>query len=203
MSPSGRPRQRLGEEQRRTQITSATIAVVAEHGYEGTSLARIAAHAGISKGLISHYFADKDELLEHTVTVTVATIRETIASQLDLLAPVPDVIRVAIHKAAALRTTHRAELMALNQIARNLRSPDGTPRISLAHYEETHQRQQELFERGQAEGSLRPLDARVMAVTYQGAIDTMLGYAEVHPDMDLDHYAAELADLLLAGFAQR
>jgi len=107
-SPPAKPRQRLGEDQRREQIIRATIAVVADHGYDNASLARIAGRAGISKGLISHYFADKGELMANTFNVTTANIRDTIAAQLDLSAPVPDVIRAAIRRAAALNSTHRS-----------------------------------------------------------------------------------------------
>jgi AcrR family transcriptional regulator len=195
----GRVRQRLGEDERREQIIGATVAAVAEHGYDGASLARIAEHAQISKGLISHYFTDKDDLMAQAVMVTVVKIRDLIVAQLDLSAPVPEVIRAAIRGAAALHRTHRAELTAIDQIVRNLRTPDGSRRLSLADYEETYQGQQALFERGQAEGSLRPFDTRVMAVTYQGAIDMMLGYAETYPATDLDRYADSLADILLSG----
>jgi hypothetical protein len=39
---------------------------------------------------------------------------------------------------------------------------------------------------------------RIMAVTYQGAVDTMLAYLDSHPETDRDAYADALADLLLA-----
>ena len=38
-----------------------------------------------------------------------------------------------------------------------------------------------------------------MAVTYQGAVDTMLTYLAAHPDANGDDYARSLADLLLNG----
>lgn len=202
MIPEERParvRRRLGERERREQIIRATVAAVAEHGYDGVSMGRIAERAGISKGLISHYFADKDDLMEQTVTTTVAAIRDEVAAALDLSAPVPRVIRAAIRRAAALNVTHREELRALTQIIHNLRGPDGGHRLSLADYEETYLAQQTLFRRGQAEGSLRAFDTRVMAVTYQGAIDTMLSYADAYPETDLAGYADSLADILLAG----
>lgn len=194
-----RPRRRLGEDERRDQILRATVAVVAARGYDGASMVHIAERAEVSKGLISHYFAGKDDLMAQTVLVTSAAIRETVAAELDLSAPVPDVIRAAIRRVATLNVTHRDELTALNQITQNLRGPDGAPRFSLADYEETYQKQETLFARGQAQGSLRPFDTRIMAVTYQGALDTMLAYAEAHPGTDLEHHADALADILLAG----
>lgn len=60
----GRVRRRISEDERRTQIIRATIATVAEHGYDGVSLARIVDQAQVSKGLISHYFADRDAAID-------------------------------------------------------------------------------------------------------------------------------------------
>jgi betaine-aldehyde dehydrogenase len=53
-----------GEEARRVQLVEVTIDSLAEVGYVGTTLAEIARRAGVSPGLVSHYFGDKDGLLE-------------------------------------------------------------------------------------------------------------------------------------------
>jgi len=52
------------EEARRSQLIEVTIDSLAEVGYVGTTLAQIARRAGVSPGLVSHYFDDKDGLLE-------------------------------------------------------------------------------------------------------------------------------------------
>jgi betaine-aldehyde dehydrogenase len=52
------------EELRRTQLVEVTIDSLAELGFVGTTLAQIAARAGVSPGLVAHYFGDKDGLLE-------------------------------------------------------------------------------------------------------------------------------------------
>lgn len=70
-------------------------------------------------------------------------------------------------------------------------------RLNHTHYEETYQAQEKLFRRGQTEGSLRDFDTRVMAVTYQGAIDAMIGYFESHPGTDVGSYADSLSSLLI------
>ncbi|MYT28952.1 MULTISPECIES: TetR/AcrR family transcriptional regulator [unclassified Streptomyces] len=201
-SGSGARRQRLDEDQRRAQIITAAVEELADRGYDGLTLTRVAERAGVSKGLLWHYFAGKDDLMESTATATMETIRDRIANALDLTAPVPDIMRAALRRAAALNVTHRVELSALNSIVHNLRHPDGTPRLTFDAYEETYQAQESLFRRGQAEGTLRDFDTRVMAVTYQGAIDMMLGYLRNNPDVDPDDYAAKLADILLVGIQQ-
>jgi len=52
------------EESRRAQLIEVTIDSLAEVGYVGTTLAQIAGRAGVSAGLVAHYFGDKDGLLD-------------------------------------------------------------------------------------------------------------------------------------------
>jgi AcrR family transcriptional regulator len=189
------------EEVRRRQIMESTVAVVAEVGFAGASLAAIAQRAGLSKGLLSYHFRDKDDLMEQTALWTFASFEQAIVEGLDVGAPAPDLLRQIVQRVAAHGAGHRAERRALDQIIRNLRRPDGSPRFSLADYEPTYAAQEQLFLRGQREGTFRAFDPRVMAVTLQAAMDTMFGYADAHPDVDLEQYADQLADLLLAAVA--
>jgi betaine-aldehyde dehydrogenase len=52
------------EDARRRQLVEVTIDSLAELGYVGTTLAQIAGRAGVSPGLVAHYFGDKDGLLD-------------------------------------------------------------------------------------------------------------------------------------------
>ncbi|MGH2907918.1 MAG: TetR/AcrR family transcriptional regulator [Solirubrobacteraceae bacterium] len=196
--PGEHRRRRLSEEQRRTQIIRGCVDVLAGEGYRGASLARIARAAGVSKGLVSHYFSDRDTLMEQTAIATVAEVRQGVADAIDLTAEVPEVLRAAVRYASQLRRTHSRELRAVDQIVHNLRDPDGAPRLDLRAYEDTYVAQERLLRRGQAEGSLREFDTRVMAVTYQGAVDTMIAYLDAHPEVDATAYADALTELLLS-----
>jgi betaine-aldehyde dehydrogenase len=61
--PVASPRDEL-EESRRAQLIAVTIDSLAELGYVSSTLAQIAGRAGVSAGLVAHYFGDKDGLLE-------------------------------------------------------------------------------------------------------------------------------------------
>jgi AcrR family transcriptional regulator len=54
-------------EERRLQILDVALAEFAARGFYGTSVQDIARAAGISAGLMYHYFASKEDLLEATV----------------------------------------------------------------------------------------------------------------------------------------
>jgi betaine-aldehyde dehydrogenase len=59
-----RPPHLRGDEARRQQLIDVAIDCLADGGLAGGTLAQIAGRAGVSAGLISHYFGDKDGLLE-------------------------------------------------------------------------------------------------------------------------------------------
>lgn len=54
-------------EVRRAQLIDATLLTIGESGLANTTLALVARHAHISTGIVSHYFGDKDGLLEATM----------------------------------------------------------------------------------------------------------------------------------------
>jgi AcrR family transcriptional regulator len=58
----GVPRQ-VDHEQRRQKIAEALWRIVSTQGLEGVSLRNVATEAGISMGLVQHYFSSKDEML--------------------------------------------------------------------------------------------------------------------------------------------
>ncbi|WP_454684301.1 betaine-aldehyde dehydrogenase [Ancylobacter moscoviensis] len=60
-------RRREPEDVRRRQLIDATIESLAEIGFNASTLAQIARRAGVSPGLVAHYFGDKDGLLEATL----------------------------------------------------------------------------------------------------------------------------------------
>lgn len=50
-------------QERRTEILDAAAAMFAERGFDGTSISAIALKCGVSKALLYHYFASKEEIL--------------------------------------------------------------------------------------------------------------------------------------------
>lgn len=62
MEPARRVYRRESEETRRAALIAATQELVAEGGPEAATVRAIAARAGVTAGLIRHYFQSKDEL---------------------------------------------------------------------------------------------------------------------------------------------
>ncbi|MBL7255608.1 TetR/AcrR family transcriptional regulator [Paractinoplanes lichenicola] len=53
---------------RRQQVAEAVERLVASEGYDAVTVAKTAAAAGISVGLVQHYFPSKDDMLLHAFT---------------------------------------------------------------------------------------------------------------------------------------
>ncbi|WP_038361359.1 betaine-aldehyde dehydrogenase [Bosea sp. 117] len=75
-------RRREPEDVRRRQLIEATVDSLAEVGFNASTLAQIARRAGVSPGLVAHYFGDKDGLLEATLRHLAGRIARGTAARL-------------------------------------------------------------------------------------------------------------------------
>ncbi|MDT8856908.1 TetR/AcrR family transcriptional regulator [Paracoccaceae bacterium Fryx2] len=57
------PKQRQTGEARKTQLVVATLNSIRKHGWMNSTINTISEESGLSRGLISHYFDNKDDLL--------------------------------------------------------------------------------------------------------------------------------------------
>ena len=63
---------------RRQQLIEATMECVDEHGINGTTISKISKHAGVSNGVVHHYFHNKDDLLEATMRLMLEHLKQGI-----------------------------------------------------------------------------------------------------------------------------
>ncbi|RLM15807.1 transcriptional regulator BetI [Gibbsiella quercinecans] len=70
---------------RRQQLIEATLAAVNEVGMHDATIAQIARRAGVSNGIISHYFKDKNGLLEATMRYLISHLGEAVKLRLQAL----------------------------------------------------------------------------------------------------------------------
>ena len=60
---------------RKKQLIEATLHSIAEYGMQGTTINTISRSAGMSSGIISHYFGDKQGLIEAKVKYLLEQLR--------------------------------------------------------------------------------------------------------------------------------
>ena len=66
---------------RRRQLIQATMEAIDEVGLADTTVMRIAKRAGVSAGIISHYFGGKDGLLEATMRQILGDLGNAVTSR--------------------------------------------------------------------------------------------------------------------------
>ena len=49
---------------KRAAILAATLRLISKNGFHGTAMSKVAKEAGVSAGIIYHYFDSKDELMD-------------------------------------------------------------------------------------------------------------------------------------------
>lgn len=76
-----RPRTRI-EDLRRGELIAAAHRVFMEHGLSGLTTARICAAAGMSPGILSYYFAGKDEVLYAMVRMNNRALAQDVVARL-------------------------------------------------------------------------------------------------------------------------
>jgi len=92
----GAPNGRSADANRRLQLIEVTLASLAEVGAQGTTLAHIASQAGVSAGLVAHYFTDKEGLLEAAFRVLLAKHREQLRWRLTAARETSDRLKACV-----------------------------------------------------------------------------------------------------------
>lgn len=91
---------REGEEKRREDLIAAAIELVAEGGATAATVRAIAGRAGVTPGLIRHYFASKDELTQAAYRSVMEAMTQSAVQSLDVAVPDDPKARLAAFVAA-------------------------------------------------------------------------------------------------------
>ena len=196
-SPSGQRKDRTFiETARRAQIVAAAIDTIAELGYGQASLARIAATAGTSKGVIIYHFGSKDDLIRELVAELSAKGRAWMSPRLEAESTGAGMLRTYIEANMSFIRENRSHVAAVVEIALNARSADGSPLYDMPVRAEGAEALRQILVYFQGTGEFRAdFDPAVMAMTIRAALDAVPARLARDPGLDLGHYGRELADM--------
>lgn len=128
-----RPYRREAEEKRRDDLIGAAISLVAEGGAEAATVRAIADRAGVTPGLIRHYFTTKDELTQTAYRTVMDRMTQSAVAALDdapaddpvarltafvaanFRAPVLDPVNLAVWAAYMHRARNDPSMQAVHQ----------------------------------------------------------------------------------------
>ena len=174
MSSGGAPARAAGvAADKRRQILDAAVRVFARQGFYSCRVSDIADEAGVAYGLVYHYFASKDEVLDTLFlerwNVMLDLIREVDAE------PLP--VREKLGAIAAFiidSYRHDPDLMKVI-IVEVTRAANSFGQTHLGEIRAAYELISEIVTKAQQEGSIRPeIEARFAAMVFYGAIEQLL-----------------------------
>lgn len=196
------PNRTTAQEDKRRRLLDAAVRVFARKGYHASRVGDIAEEAGVAYGLLYHYFASKEEVLRAVFRETWRALIETIRS----VEEAGDPPREQLRKVAEilLRSWRRDPDLVRVLVLDVTRSQH--LRGEMDEIVESFAAIQEIVERGQADGSIRPdLDARLASYVFYGAVEELLtGWVLGRlPDSEEDVARAErtLVEIVTGGLA--
>lgn len=174
--------------ERRAQIVEATIATIAELGYQRTTFIEIAKRAPLSSTrLISYHFEDRDDLMDHVASEVVGGLGRSVEAAVRSARSPADAVRAYITSNLAYMDAHRTEMDALMGLMLA-----GALRISPEQASAGVDAVADIISLGREVGQFRDGDSMVAATIVQRAIEGFPLYLRAHPDVDVTAHSAEL-----------
>jgi AcrR family transcriptional regulator len=78
---------RMEPELRKANLIEATLVCLKRHGFQGASIRKISAEAGVSVGLISHHYSGKDELVAEAYRAITGRVMGLLRDAMEHAAP--------------------------------------------------------------------------------------------------------------------
>ena len=179
------------QRKRRDQLVDCAIDAIAELGFDRASVGEVARRAGVSKGVVTYHFAAKDDLIYEVVAEIFDSVKAFLESRLGATSPERFVADYITAWVDYYRTNTRY-MLAIREIWSNFRNAQGELRFGGQAVAGELAIVQQVFELGQARGTLGPFSARVMAVSMKASLDALLAQLAEDPELDLEAYGGEL-----------
>lgn len=155
----------------RERIVEAAARAVAEHGVHGASIRVIAAEADVSTGFVTHYFADKHEVMEAVLDATNRAAAHRVVRAIRAEAPALERLRAAADALLPIDPQRRQEWQIWVAVWGEASKGDS---LSVG------------YRAGWA--GLRDILARLLAEVQDEE--------QLHADLDIEHHADRLVTLL-------
>lgn len=100
---------KVDHRERRTEIADALMRIAADRGLEAVSLRHVATEAGVSTGMVQHYFRTKDEMMAFALDVVSDRIQARAEASIDSAASPKDIVRALLIQLLPLDKTRQLE----------------------------------------------------------------------------------------------
>lgn len=160
-------------EDKRTAILDATLRLISKNGFHGTAMAKVAQEAGVSAGIIYHYFESKDDLMDELYRTIKRKFGQVIVESFDQNQPLKTQIRQILGMMIRYYIQRPLESSFLEQYTR---SPYYSPQIE-AEVSQYYRPLVECFRRGQQEMIVKDFPDAVLSTL---TLDVATSLAQKH-----------------------
>ena len=179
------------KEIRMETLLSAAMEEFMEKGYDGASIDAIAAKAGVSKGGFYYHFENKDAILMETNKKICEPITEMAEKALINSDPVKGLKEYIIEYLNYWIKRPKELSFLYLSMSKALESP-----ILMDYYKQNVKESTAffvtMFRKIQEEGKVLCQDPEVTGISLMGALDGIVSYAMVHPDIEANALAARM-----------
>jgi len=190
-------------ERRRKELLEVSLRLFSENGYDATSIRDIAKEAGITEGLIYHYFEGKKDLLKAIVQESVCD--GVVFEEIDQMESLPikeAVWKIGTHLLENLR--NRKEIFKLMLAEARLFEKDNDYFIPKLIYENNMLRFGAFLQKRMERGEIREMEPVLLARQFSGSLVAFFLFQEILfgktvTDVPAEHFLKCLIDVFLHG----
>ncbi|MBV9100930.1 MAG: TetR family transcriptional regulator [Candidatus Dormibacteraeota bacterium] len=193
----GRPRLAERSPYDRDQVVDAAVKLFTERGYEGTSMADIAAALGVHKSSIYHHIAGKEQLLDDAVKRALNALHGMLAEPDAVSGRAIDRLRYVVRRTVDIMVRQLAEVTVLLRVRGN--TP--TERWALSRRRDFDRAVQRLVAEAIADGDLRSdIDAALVTRLIFGMSNSVIEWYQPGGRLSGHDVAAAIDAIIFEGF---
>lgn len=180
-------------DERRAQIISCSVDALCELGFAGATIGEIARRAGVSKGVVTYHFHDKEALLVAVVSDLYSTVGGLIGDRIDSAESSAQALRGYLEANLEYIREQPRRVRAAMEVIANIRPgiDDPNPIDPVTDHLAS------LLRSGQDSGEFGDFDAQSMAIIIRASIDAAARSVVSIPDFDFTAYQHQLISLAL------
>ena len=184
----------------RERIVDVAVRVFTERGYDGTTMADIAAALGIHKTSIYHHVSGKEQLLSDALKRALDALHGVLAEPAALAGPATERLRHVIRRTVEIMVQQLGEVTVLLRVRGNT----ATERWALARRREFDHAVQQIVAAAIAEGKVRDdMDAAVVTRLVFGMSNSVTEWYQARGRLTAADIAAAIEMIVFDGLLRR
>jgi AcrR family transcriptional regulator len=157
---------------RKRQITGAAYEIIAEKGYYNFTMMDIAKRAGVSSGLIHHYFKDKENMLVTLLREMQQSVRATTEQAIEEVTDPTKKLEIFMERAFALAESNKEYLYVTYDFLTQIKYNERMQRIMSKLYRGYRETMVDILREGKTKGVFHEVDEHYVASLF---VSIMLG----------------------------